>query len=178
MRKRSISMYGSGFGNTWKSMAAGALGGLAASFAMNQFQAMVTAASKAVASQDKEQQSGSLDDDATVNTAKAISKHLLNHELTDDEKKWAGPAVHYALGTTLGAVYGGLAEAFPTVTVGLGTAYGTAIWLGADEIAVPSLGLSQPLSETSLGSHAQALASHLVFGLVTALTRKLVLRRK
>ncbi len=80
---------------------------------MNQFQATVNAASEAVASQEKEQHSSSLDDDATVNTAKAISKHLLNYELTDDEKKWAGPAVHYALGTTLGAVYGGLAKAFP-----------------------------------------------------------------
>lgn len=50
------------------------------------------------------------------------------------------------------------------------------MWLGADEIAVPALGLSKPASETPLSAHAQALASHLVFGLVTALTRKLILR--
>ncbi len=163
--------------NVWRSTAAGALGGLAASFAMNQFQALVSAAAKAASPPDSDkQESSSQDDDATVKTAKVISTKVFNHELTADEKKWAGPAVHYALGTTLGALYGGLAETFPVVTAGYGIAYGTAVWLGADEITVPALGLSPPASETPPSSHAKALAAHLVYGVVTALTRKIILR--
>ena len=164
----------------WKSIAAGAVGGLAASFTMNQFQALLSTASQALTPQEEkrkssEQESSSQDDDATVKTAKAISSTLFDHELTEDEKKWAGPAVHYALGTTLGALYGGLAETFPAVAAGYGTAYGTAVWLGADELAVPALGLSQPPTKYPLSSHAKSLVSHLVYGLVTALTRKLIL---
>ncbi|MDQ2944640.1 MAG: DUF1440 domain-containing protein [Acidobacteriota bacterium] len=136
---------------------------------MNQFQSLLSAASG-------QQKSSSQDEDATVKTAKAISTTCCDHELTEDEKKWAGPAVHYSLGTSLGAVYGALAETVPVATAGAGTLYGTAVWFGADEIAVPAFGLSKSPSETPLSSHVSALASHLVFGLVTALTRKLILR--
>jgi len=122
-----MSTYASSSGNVWRSIAAGAFGGFAAAFAMNQFQALVSAASKVSSSQDdgqdsSGQKSSSQDEDATISTAKAISTNFFDHELTDDEKKWAGPAVHYGLGTSLGAVYGGLAEAFPLVTAGYGTA--------------------------------------------------------
>ena len=61
------------------------------------------------------------------------------------------------------------------VKMGAGTGYGAAVWVGADEIAVPLFGLSGPPDETPLSGHVKALASHLVFGLVTHLTRKLVL---
>src|SRR5437667_12022606 len=93
----------------WTSIAAGALGGLVGSLEMNQFQSVVSAASKALADQEENEQSSSQGDDATVKTAKAISETLFSHELTDDEKKWAGPAVHYTFGTVLGMLYGMLA---------------------------------------------------------------------
>lgn len=53
--------------------------------------------------------------------------------------------------------------------------YGAAIWLGADEIAEPLVGLSGPPTDTPLSGHVNALASHPVYGLVTHFTRKLVL---
>ncbi len=153
----------------WKSVAAGTVGGLVAAFAMNQFQSLLTAASG-------QPKSSSQDEDATIKTAKAISQTLFAHELTDDEKKWAGPAVHYSLGASLGAVYGGLAETAPISTAGAGTAYGTAVWFFADEIAVPAFGLSKGPAEFPLSTHLSALASHLVFGVVTGLTRRLIVR--
>jgi putative membrane protein len=166
----------------WKSVAAGAIGGLVASLAMNQFQSAVSAISESMAKKERErkgesereQKSESRGDDATVRTARAISAAVFDHELTEDEKKWAGPAVHYGFGMTLGAVYGSLAVCTP-VQVGAGTGYGAAVWAGADEIAVPLFGLSGPPDETPLSGHVKALASHLVFGLVTHFTRKLVL---
>ena len=166
----------------WKSVAAGALGGLIGAFAMNQYQSLVSSAKTALsersgASNDSgEQQSSSQDEDATIKTAKAISAGVFNHELTDEEKKWAGPLVHYGFGTTLGALYGFASETVPAAEAGLGSAYGAAVWLVADEIAVPAFGLSKPATETPLSSHIDALIAHLVFGVATALTKKLFVR--
>ncbi len=165
-----------------KSMMAGAIGGFVAAFAMNQFQAAVSAVSASALHKERQRkdwpepgpQAKSSGDDATVKAAKAISTAIFDHELREDEKRWAGPAVHYGLGAALGALYGALALS-TEVEVGAGTAYGSAVWLGADEIAVPMVGLSGPPTETPLTGHVSALASHLVFGLVTHLTRKLVL---
>jgi uncharacterized membrane protein YagU involved in acid resistance len=167
---------------TWKSIVAGAIGGLLGSLVMNQFQAAVSAVSEAAARKERERtrepepeqslESGS--DDATVKTAKAISCGLFDHQLTEDEKKWAGPAVHYGFGTALGALYGGLA-CYTPIETGAGTGYGAGVWMGADEVAVPLFGLSGPPNETPLSGHMEALASHLVFGLVTHAVRKIVL---
>lgn len=159
--------------SVWKSLAAGAIGGLVASFAMNQFQAAISAVSESMTKKEQPQKE-SEDEDVTIKTAKAISSDLFHHELTEDEEKWAGPAVHYALGTALGAIYGVLVSYVPASS-GVAASYGTAVWLGGDEIAVPLFGLSGPPTETPLSEHAQALASHLVFGLVTHFTRSLVL---
>src|SRR5258708_7775926 len=57
-------------------------------------------------------------EDATVKTAAAVSRKLFEHELTVEEKKIAGPAVHYAYGAMAGAVYGGMAELLPVTAAG------------------------------------------------------------
>jgi putative membrane protein len=140
-------------------MLAGAIGGLAGAFAMNQFQRLW-----------KSSDGGG--EDATVKTAELISQDVLHHDLTDDEKKWAGSLVHYAFGTVVGAEYGVLAAKHPAVSVCYGTAYGAALWLVVDEIGVPALGLSEPASQFPLSTHVRALASHLVYGFVTDVTRR------
>ncbi len=160
--------------NLFKSVAAGALGGLAASYVMNQFQALVSAASTPNSTG---KNSSEQSDDATVKTARAISESLFDHELTAAEKLWAGPAVHYGFGTMLGALYGACADRFPGIAAGGGTLYGTVVWLVADEVGVPAVGLSGPPSETPLSGHANALASHLVFGVVTASVRRILLQK-
>jgi uncharacterized membrane protein YagU involved in acid resistance len=149
---------------------------------MNQFQAAVSAVAESAAPKERErkglpeptakEKSGG--DDNTVEAAEAISEEVFGHELARYEKKWAGPLVHYGFGMALGAFYGACASALP-VEAGSGMGYGAAIWLGADEIAVPLVGLSGPPTDTPLSGHVNALASHLVYGLVTHFTRKLVL---
>jgi uncharacterized membrane protein YagU involved in acid resistance len=69
----------------------------------------------------------------------------------------------------VGALYGALAENHPGVASGLGTTYATAVWVGGDELAVPALGLSQPIPQTPVSSHVSAWASHWVYGIVTDL---------
>jgi putative membrane protein len=163
--------------NIWQSVFAGALGGLAASYAMNQFQSLLSKAAKGLSDGRQEnEQSGGEGEDATVKTAKAISQNLFHHQLTESEKKWAGPVVHYSFGTLVGAAYGLLAETAPAFRASYGTVYGTAVWLAADEIGVPAAGLAGPPLETPATSHMKAFASHIVYGVTAELVRRAVLR--
>ncbi|HLJ49270.1 MAG TPA: DUF1440 domain-containing protein [Bryobacteraceae bacterium] len=148
-----------------KGALAGALGGLAASFAMNQFQGLWTKLAGKTSN-------GS---DATVKTAQAISPTVFQRELSEDQKKWAGPAVHYGFGTLVGAAYGALAEAVPKAGVGRGTGYGSAVWLAADELVLPRLGLTGPAREQPVSTHVQAWLAHVVYGVTTDMARRVML---
>src|ERR1041385_5404635 len=99
-------------GNILKGIVAGLAGGLIASWTMNQFQAawmrlaggddkphgaqsmQPTQGSEGDQTEDAKEQ-----DDATVETAKVISRNVFGHELQESEKKAAGAWVHYAFGT-------------------------------------------------------------------------------
>ena len=119
-------------------------------------------------------QSDEADENATVKTAQRISREVLQHELTSTEKKLAGPAVHYAYGSLVGTLYGGLAEFLPGVSTGMGLPFGFALWLLGDEIAVPALGLAKPPTEYPPQMHADALAAHLMYGLTNDVLRRIL----
>jgi hypothetical protein len=164
--------------NLWKGLAAGVIGGLAASFVMEQFQALWTKLAEGDKSQKSGQQQASSsseeDEPANEKAAEAISESLFDHELAKDEKKVAGEAVHYAMGATSGAIYGAMTEVFPEVAVSKGLPFGAAVWLIADDVLVPALGLSKPPTAYPASTHIYALASHLVYGLTTDLVRRSV----
>jgi putative membrane protein len=149
--------------SVWKGLVAGAVAGATAAWVMNQFQAGSQKLQQKLQPQQQQQDSGSSGDDATVKTARAISESV-GHELTEREKKVAGPLVHYAFGTLMGALYGLVAEVQPQVRVGFGSAFGATLWLVADEIMVPALRLGAKPNEVSVKVHANALAAHLVYG--------------
>ena len=169
----------------WKGMVAGLAAGLLASWTMNQFQAAWTriaeGSEKSHGAQSMKPSDGSQGeqdtkepDDATVETAKVISKGVFGHELQESEKEPAGTAVHYAFGTVTGGLYGALAEVTPQVTAAAGLPFGAAFWLAADEISVPLLGLAKPPTEYPVSTHVYALASHLVYGVTAELSRRAV----
>lgn len=114
------------------------------------------------------------EDDAPERLANAISVGVLDRQLTDREKDAAGTAVHYAMGTTSGALYGAFAEIVPQVKAGAGLTFGAAVWLVVDEGVVPAAGLSKSPTEYRLSIHAYAFASHLVYGLTTEIVRRAV----
>src|SRR5262249_17565750 len=91
--------------------------------------------------------------------------------LKPEQKEPAGNLVHYVFGTAVGGLYGLLAEKAPHTRAGFGTLYGTAVWLGADEVALPLLGLSKAPRHYPWSTHASALASHLVYGSTMELVR-------
>ncbi|HET8783430.1 MAG TPA: DUF1440 domain-containing protein [Pyrinomonadaceae bacterium] len=181
--------------NVWKGLVAGLAGGLIASWTMNQFQAAWTRAAEgfekphgaqsmqpteggkpteAAASQPSGQEGKENQDDATVETAKVISRNVFGHELQEPEKKPAGAAVHYAFGTATGGLYGAMAEVAPQVTTGAGLPFGAVFWMTADEVAVPLLGLAKGPSAYPVSTHLYALASHLVYGVTAELSRRAV----
>jgi hypothetical protein len=169
-------------------MAAGLLAGCAASWVMNQFQQMrpqqapesgggdrgEQAKSKSEENQKGLHQRSDLEENATVKTAQRISRKLFEHELSAGEKQVAGPAVHYAYGSVIGALYGGLSELLPITSAGLGLPFGFALWLLGDEIAVPALGLGKPPLEYAPEVHADALAAHFMYGATTDLLRRVL----
>jgi hypothetical protein len=172
--------------DVWKSIAAGALGGLVASYVMNRFSAAVHSARSFVSEcADKgsadPSSSGNLSqahpgaDDATVKAARAISDHLLAEPLAPEGEKEVGLAVHYFFGIAAGAAYGGLNAAFPVTSIGRGLPYGIAIWLLANEVGTPLSGLSKPPWQVPAFSHVSALANHVIYGLVTDFTTRTLL---
>jgi len=190
--------HNNGDASVLKGLVAGLAGGLVASWTMNQFQAAWTRvaagfekphgaqsmqptdgpnpnetpdSSQALtqSNESKEEQ-----DDATVETAKIISKNVFGHELKESEKKSAGAAVHYAFGTVTGGIYGAMAEVAPQVTAGTGVPFGAAFWVVADPVTVPLLGLAKGPTAYPLSTHVYSLASHLVYGATAELTRRCV----
>lgn len=159
-----------------KGLAAGLLGGLVASWVMGQFQAAVPQESfrKLLGEPEKKDSGSDESDPATVRTAEAITEGVFNHELTEAEKEKAGPLVHYAFGGTVGALYGVSAETEPAITAGFGSLYGTAVWVGADNLALPVLGLARWPDAYPASTHLYALSSHVVYGLVAEGVRRLV----
>ncbi|MEO8439234.1 MAG: DUF1440 domain-containing protein [Spartobacteria bacterium] len=157
-----------------KGLLAGVAGGILASFLMEQFQAAWSAATEAMSSEKK--RGGRKPDPATVKAANLISEKVTGRKVPTDYKPLAGEAVHYGMGATSAAVYGVMAEVAPIVTIGDGVAFGTGVWLLADEMAVPAAGLSKPPKEIPLTGHLYALASHLVYGWITETVRRAVRR--
>lgn len=160
-------------GDVLKGAFSGLVGGLVASFVMGEFQALWSKISESEKkkSGDKPQAGGEKKEPATVKAAEMISENAFDRELTKDEKSYAGPAMHYAMGGTSGAIYGAAAELVPMAKIGAGLPFGAAVWLVADDLIVPALGLSKPPTAYPLSIHAYALASHLVYGLATEIVR-------
>ena len=89
---------------------------------------------------------------------------LLGRQLSEEERKEAGSAIHWALGVGSGAVYGALR---PRIGGGWASAalFGAAVWLLMDEVGNVALGLTPGPSAFPWQAHARGLAGHLVLGL-------------
>ncbi|HEY2971148.1 MAG TPA: DUF1440 domain-containing protein [Pyrinomonadaceae bacterium] len=173
-----------------KGLAAGTIGGLVASWVMEEFQYAWVKVSRSMqqlqqngsddpsaANHAEQSQSGDEEQEpATVKAAEMVSEKIFGHQLAKDEKVMAGDAVHYAIGAASAAIYSMTAELVPEVTVGAGLPFGAAVWLVVDEAAVPLLGLSKGPTEYPPSTHIYGLASHFVYGLTTEVVRR-ALRR-
>jgi len=88
----------------------------------------------------------------------------------------AGTAGHYAIGAACGAAYGILKRKPDAAVAATGSAFGIAVWILLDQVALPLLGLSRSPERYPARLHARTLALHLLFGAVTAAAYKLASR--
>lgn len=148
--------------NPYRGLLFGAIAGATAAWTMNQFQSLLSKATQPRQHADPAQNQES--DDATMKVADRIARSVRFRPLSRQEKSIAGPIVHYAFGTAMGALYGLTTEYFPEARAGFGTIFGTLLFALADETAVPLAGFSGKPSDYPASSHLRALASHVVYG--------------
>jgi putative membrane protein len=161
--------------------AAGALGGLVASWVMNGFIAGITKAQEALKPPEQKAQEESQQpkdeeqsEDSTIKVADAAAWLATGHHLSKQGKQRGGPIVHYVFGTLMGATYGTLAELSATARAGTGSVFGTALFIGADEVMVPALGLAKPPTQEPASSQLTHWAAHIVYGITTELVRRVI----
>ncbi len=158
---------------TWKGLLAGAAGGLAGAWSMNQFQVAVSKLkSKDGAAQAQAGPPAQESEDATMKAAGKVVRLAAHRELSHEQKKRLGPVVHYAFGASAGAVYGAVTERVRHLNPAAGLAFGGALWVAADEVGVPAAGLSQWPTQYPVPVHLQALSAHLVYGETAEMVRR------
>jgi putative membrane protein len=154
----------------------GSLSGLVGTILMTRFQVLWKKATEEIQppkrSEGKEKQS---EEDSTVKVARTITE-ATGHTLPQAQKEKAGNWVHYGFGALMGGMYGLARETIPQSLLRrlhpafVGAGYGSAVFVGAHEIAVPALDLgSNPLAEPVPDQVSHYLA-HLVYGVGTSLT--------
>jgi putative membrane protein len=184
--------------NVGAGMVAGIAGGLAGTLAMNYVQAWWSNAFHGYESQSapgrhdsRDWQERTEEENANELAAQTVADYTIERPLTRDEMKVAATAVHFAFGAAMGAIYGGLMETRilrdgerpgqgsgraasgdSARAVASGSAFGAAIWLGADEIAMPLLGLSKRKGELPADAHAQSFVAHIAYGVAAELVRR------
>jgi len=154
---------------------AGLIGGLIASWTMEQFQQALGRISGDMGGapggggqQHRKPQS----EPATYKAADAVAETVAGRDVPEEYKPAAGSVVHYAFGGAVGAIYGAAAARTPDVTSWGGVPFGATVWLVADEMGVPLAGLSKNPTEYPVSSHLSAFATHLVYGMTTECVRR------
>jgi uncharacterized membrane protein YagU involved in acid resistance len=169
----------------------GAVAGIAATLIMDQFLKITSAGQKTIEQkiqlvkgkspsdveheQEQKEQQSAEQEDSTQIAARKLAQ-ATGTTLNEEQKKTAGRAVHYSFGTLMGIVYGVSAELMPEATTGAGTAFGSLLFLSADEVAVPAFRLAPPPTQTPAPDHLQHWAAHVMYGGSLELVRRLARR--
>ena len=159
---------------------AGALGGIAASWTMVQFNKALGGTDDPRA--DKHRRNATPNDmDATlsdkpasIKVAERVAEAAAGGQLDEREQDVGGTAVHYMFGAAMGAIYGAATEWKPATAAMAGLPFGIAVWVAADEIGLPLSGLSSKPTEYPASRHLSSFGSHLVFGFTTEVVRRAI----
>ena len=161
-----------------KGILAGAAGGLVGTWAMSHAQRLWTKAADTRVPESaggkhdaRDWQERSEGQNSNELAAQTIAIAGLGRHLSRDELRMAAPLMHYAFGTVVGALYGAYADRLRGRRAS-GIGLGTTLWLTADEIAMPLMGLSEPTTRRPVEMHLQSLAAHLVYGMTAEAIRQ------
>ncbi len=112
--------------------------------------------------------------DGAAEPPAVLAEKVAGHELAPAPKQAATEAIHWAFGAAAGAAYGGIAEYYPAVTARDGINFGMTLMALTHEGALPALGLSQAPAAQSSREKTSEMVSHVVYGIVTETTRRIV----
>jgi hypothetical protein len=156
-------------------MIEGAVAGAAGTWAMNEAQRLWTYAADGQAPESaggrhdaRDWQERSEHQNSNELAAQAVARYVLGRRLSRQELRIAAPLSHFLFGAAMGALYGAYANARQAPPSG--ASFGATVWLAADELAMPLLGLSRSPARRPLEMHLQSLFAHLVYGTVTETT--------
>jgi hypothetical protein len=154
--------------SAWLGAGAGLIGGLAGSFAIGAFHNFWAKKMRSSIVQKGTQ--------STERAADRLSRGVLGHGMDQPTKHKAASAIHFAFGSLMGAAYGAAVSANRNVGMALGVPFGATVYAGAHAAAVPAFGLSEPPTKSRPREEAGEFLGHLVYGVVTDLTRRAVIR--
>lgn len=154
--------------NLFEDLVLGALAGAAATWVMGKATSYLYEKEDAQARRREDQARG---DKTAYEVAAEKAAGLAGRQLSEDERKKLGSAIHWATGIGSGALYGLLRRRLTGGGVGrdlaAGALFGTGVWLLLDEVGNVALGLTPGPTAFPWQTHARGLAGHLVLGLAT-----------
>lgn len=158
-----------------KASASGFVAGLAGAWAMIEFTRLWNRLLPQDGGQDPRQRHYSQQEwDATSRLAEVMGSPLFGRPLSQEERQAGASFLHYAIGGAVGAVYGAVAEFSPGVSRLSGMLFGFSVWVAADEVLMPALGVSRPLNHYSCRMQVNALGEHIAYGLTTEALRRML----
>lgn len=94
---------------------------------------------------------------------KRVIEGVLKRDVPEEDMEPLNNAMHFAYGTSWGAVYGIAQESLHLPTLRHGILFGTLVW-GASLVELPAMKLAPPVWEYSPSALATDVGFHLVYG--------------
>ncbi len=166
--------------NPLQSFTIGIAGGLIGTLAMDYYQQSIAPqlfpqAENQQASQNSSADSISLigrqyrqDESSTDALGRIAYTQVKGYEPDKVTKATLSNTVHWSYGLLQGGLYGLARAGVNDLDIPGGLAFGAGLYLLGDEMAVPMLGLQNGPTAFSAGEHLQGIATHLVYGVATA----------
>ena len=173
-----LTMYESPFQVTLKGVAAGLVGTLVMTSALQAAARIVGRVGTAKA-EDPDDYSNiaeltALDASPPVSPTEQVAERLVSQvfhrELSDETRQRLGVGIHWAYGAFWGALSAQLQLTLRPPAVPYGIALGLAVWLVGPARLVPALGLYERPASSGLLLRLMAIGLHVLYGVATAAT--------
>ena len=142
-----------------KDALAGALGGALGTLAMEQAGTVLYA----IESEDKKRREEELRAEPPYQVMAAKAARAAGRELSDEQKKKVGMALHWAYGLGWGVLYGVLRRRSRPLALAAGIPFAVLFFAIGDEGLNWALGTTPPPREFPWEAHARGLAAHIAF---------------
>jgi hypothetical protein len=172
-----LTTYESPFQVTLKGVAAGLVGTLVMTSALQAAARVLPAPSAVAEDPDDYSDVDALSElDAgqpvppTEQVAERLATRLFRTELSAENRQRLGAGIHWAYGAFWGALSAQIQLTLHPPAVPYGVALGIAVWMVGPGRVVPALGLYERPASSGLARRLLAIGLHVVYGLATAVT--------